>query len=348
MTISAKLVFLSEGGNGPEVKPQDFSFQDFYTNWSHGSIIRDFEVELEDEQHVQHMLESDPNSPEFRQLGELILNAFLPIHNQLSLPYRLLTYMEFLGGDQVRCVISSDTTDSRKVFWVDDHLKGEIRSDEFSRTYLCTLYSIFYELKCRYDKGYLDHDVPPSTTTEIIHNFLYELFDKITNQDNCNFLTLLQEAAVSSNKETIQFDTPLSLNIFSHLQMQMARWGIPVSTCLVTAEMLSEFPLKDLSGRYINDIKVASEEPFQIRGIDVICLGSPYDFIYPLGKSDSPIYFCAPPSTLGIQAISYTFRSDLVDKRILGESTPGWFYHAYKSMAITNSRGVVAANRVYK
>ena len=287
---------------------------------------------------------------------KLILNAFLPIHNQLSLPYRLLTYMEFPGGDQVKCVISTKGENhlaSRKVFWVDDHLGEGIKSGDFSRTYLCTLYSIFHELKCRYDKGYLDHDVPPSNATEIIHNFLYELFVKITNIDNCNFLTLLQEAAVSSNKETTQFDTPLSLNIFSHLQMQMARWGIPVSTCLVPAEVLSEFPVDDLSEWYTNDIKGSLGGSFQIMGTDVICLGSPHDFICPLDTYDLPIYFCAPPSTLGIQAISYGFKSDSVRKKLRAEKgkekiVGGWLYHAYKSMAITNSRGVVAANRVYK
>ena len=336
--ITARLVYLSEGGNGPEVTPQDYRFDDFYRDWANGSIKRDFEVKVLNKEFVDAALLEGVTGSKFGTLGAEILQVFLDLHDKLSLPRQLLANMTVHEGE----VMKVNLEEPREVFWIGDHLCESVRSNSSVKDYFCSRYALYHALHSGGENSPKEY-LYPKGPEELIYNLLHELFWRITNQDNINFLKML-DAALAHSKDRMIFKPPFSMACYSRLQTEIAKWHLPAHTCLITAKTLAEFPLNDLGGRYTGEVKVGSSDVFELMGSRVICLGSPSDFIYPFEDGAPSVYFCTSPDELGVQAVFSDFSVHEIPGAGPGQPRPNaWFYQAHKSMALVNPRGVVSA-----
>ena len=129
----------------------------------------------------------------------------------------------------------------------------------------------------------------------VVYTTLCHLLQEITNRDNAAVLKLLHES--SQTKDVIAFKqfTPIA---FTTMRDEIWKWALPVTSCVGTAEAFSRLDIEEFAGFGKLDAQLS-----MLAGIELVCVGSSHDFIYPMEESFSPLFMCSAPSHLGVRCV---------------------------------------------
>jgi hypothetical protein len=195
--------------------------------------------------------------------GELWI-AFLDLHHQLSLADKLLVYKE-VESDEPRLSI---------------YPEGE-------HQYLFpSLYIVASTSEGR---------AAQEGVQDVVYNTLCQLLREITNRDNAGVLYLLHQS--SQTKDVIAFNQ-FTVNAFCHLRNEIWKWALPVTTCVGTAKAFSRI---DTEEDWFCKLDSASMPRFG--GVELLCVGGPHDFIYPMEDEFADLFMCSTPQHLGVRCV---------------------------------------------
>jgi len=185
-----------------------------------------------------------------------------------------------------------------------------------------------------------------SNPGDILSEKYEDALEAIMVQEDKVFLSLADAAALTSN-DLFYFNsfTPAS---FSQMRTQIARWGIPVSNCIISYDIWDDI-IADAN--FVAWFDEVSKHTLITEGYLGDILGIPIitdAFRDPNLKvlEEGQVYMAGSPQTLGGITQRTELTSEPINKFHAAEPVRGWFMYQIEGMAIVNSRAICKGQRI--
>jgi len=160
-----------------------------------------------------------------------------------------------------------------------------------------------------------------------VYATLCKLLREITNRDNATVLQLINETSQTNDVYVLNAFTPA---VFTTLRNEIWKWALPVTTCVGTANAFSRI---DVEEEWFCGFDTACLPQFG--GVELLCVGSPHDFIYPMDETFADLFMCSAPQYLGVRCVK--------EQLALSRTDTGYSVSTTIATAILSAKAVQAA-----
>lgn len=158
--------------------------------------------------------------------------------------------------------------------------------------------------------------------------------------------TMADNAA--SVRNTIQYFTTFTPQVFSRIRSQVARWGIPTPTCLISYDIWDDIiGNSDFSGLFdeVSKYELIQEGKLgNILGTNIVTDAFRQNELKVLGTGE--VYIVGAPINHGVVTVRGSMLVEPINKFADGKSQKGWFMNEIISMVLGNSASVAKGQRI--
>lgn len=156
----------------------------------------------------------------------------------------------------------------------------------------------------------------------------------------------LVDASATAYNDSFLFNT-FTPTVFSNMQNQIMRWGIPVSQAIISFDLWPDIIADTEFSTFFDPVSkheiVMNGYLGRILGCDIHTDGFRYETLKVLEPGE--VYFLGAPANLGV----ITRRKDLstapINLHLLGRPERGWFFEQIEGMSIVNPRAVAKGRK---
>lgn len=157
----------------------------------------------------------------------------------------------------------------------------------------------------------------------------------------------LADSAVTV-RNTLQYFTTFTPQVFSRIRNQVARWGIPVPTCLVSYDIWDDIiGNNDFSGLFdpVTKYELIQEGNLgTILGVTMVTDAFRQQLLRVLDVGE--VYLIGAPANHGVITIRGSMLIEPINKFADGKSQKGWFMNEIVSMVLGNSSSIAKGQRI--
>jgi hypothetical protein len=167
----------------------------------------------------------------------------------------------------------------------------------------------------------------------------------LVREDNV-WLTLARQAAPTSND--LFFFNTFTPTVFSEQRTQVARWGIPVTTCLLAFDLWNDIIADTEFSSWFDPVSkheiVLEGSLGSLLGVQLITDAFRHETLKVLDEGE--VFFLGAPQTLGGITQRRELVTQAIDKYSQGIPARGWFMQQIEGMAIVNDRALTRGQRI--
>ncbi len=170
--------------------------------------------------------------------------------------------------------------------------------------------------------------------------------EQILKQEDVTWLNLARSAAAAAND--LFFFNTFTPSVFSQMQIQVSRWGIPAVTSLLAFDLWNDIRTDSEFASYFDPVTkhelIMEGSLGSFFGVQLITDAFRHDTLRVL--SDGEVYMLGAPQTLGGMTVRKELATKNIDLYSQGRPERGWFMEEILGMSIVNSRAIVRGQRV--
>jgi len=172
------------------------------------------------------------------------------------------------------------------------------------------------------------------------------LLEQILVQEDKTWLNLARASASAAND--LFFFNTFTPAIFSEMQIQVSRWGIPPTTALLAFDLWNDIRTDSEFASYFDPVTkhelIMEGSLGSFFGVQLITDAYRHETLRVL--ADGETYMLGAPQTLGGITIRSELKTRNIDMYAQGKPERGWFMQEALGMSVTNSRAIVRGQRV--
>lgn len=185
-----------------------------------------------------------------------------------------------------------------------------------------------------------------TTTSDLLEEKYEEALEAIMVQEDRLWKKLADEAAVVRN--TIQYFSSFTPQVFSRIRTQIARWGIPTPICIIAADIWDDIiGNSDFSSAMdpVTKYELLQEGYIgQIYGMSMITDAFRQPNLRVIEPGD--VYVVGAPINHGVFTVRGTMLVEPVNKFNSAKSQKGWFLNELVSMVLGNAASVAKGKKI--
>lgn len=170
--------------------------------------------------------------------------------------------------------------------------------------------------------------------------------EQILKQEDVTWLNLARNAAAAAND--LFFFNTFTPSVFSQMQIQVSRWGIPAVTSLLAFDLWNDIRTDSEFASYFDPVTkhelIMEGSLGSFFGVQLITDAFRHDTLRVL--ADGEVYMLGAPQTLGGMTVRKELATKNIDLYSQGRPERGWFMEEILGMSIVNSRAIVRGQRV--
>jgi len=156
----------------------------------------------------------------------------------------------------------------------------------------------------------------------------------------------LADAAASAYNSEFLFNT-FTPTVFSNMQDQIMRWGIPVNMAIMSFDLWPDIVADTEFSTWFDPVSkheiIMSGYMGNILGTQIHTDGYRYDNLRVLEPGE--VYFTGAPQTLGVLTRRKDLSSAPINLHLLGRPERGWFLEQIEGMVIANARAIAKGRK---
>jgi hypothetical protein len=181
---------------------------------------------------------------------------------------------------------------------------------------------------------------------DLLDDKYQDLLEAMLRQQDLVWKKLIDTSATAYN-DSFLFNT-FTPTVFSNMQNQVIRWGIPVHMCVLSYDLWPDITADTEFSTWFDPVSkhelVMNGYIGNIMGTQIHTDGFRYETLKVLEPGE--VYFLGQPSNLG----AITRRKDLatapINLHLLGRPERGWFAEQIEGMVIPNPRAAVKGRKI--
>lgn len=170
--------------------------------------------------------------------------------------------------------------------------------------------------------------------------------EQILRREDLITKSLLDAAAPVFNP--LSLFTNFTPQVLSSMRTNVARWGIPASTCLIAWDLWNDIIADPDFVNWFDQVTkhelVLEGRLGSIMGMEILTDGFRYETLQVLNPGE--IYVVGPPTTLGAITQRSELQSAAVDLYSQGIPARGWFLQQIQGQVVGNGRSVAKGSRI--
>lgn len=197
-------------------------------------------------------------------------------------------------------------------------------------------------------ESYILMDLKELSTSpgDLLEEKYEEGLEAIMVQEDRLWKKLSDESAVIRN--TLQYFTTFTPQVFSRIRSQVSRWGISAPTCLVSYDIWDDIiGNSDFSGLFdpVTKYELIQEGNLgTILGVEMLTDAFRQQNLRVLNEGE--IYVVGSPINHGVISLRGSMLIEPINKYADGKSQKGWFINEIMSMVVGNSSSVSKGQRI--